>query len=245
MNLFILSGGAAAGVVKGLQAAFEQSSGCKIQATFSAVGVMKERLVSGEPCDLAILTATLMDQLIDSGHVLRETVQSLGVIKTGIAVRSGDTHPDVSSDVGLIAAFRRASAIFSPDTEKSTAGIHFMNVLRKLGIADELKDKFHTFANGAEAMQAMVNSASGHPIACTQVTEILYTPGIDLVDVLPKKFELATDYTLGLCTQAANPESARLFAQWLTGSTSVALRKKGGFEMSPVQESLAPSLKID
>jgi molybdate transport system substrate-binding protein len=231
MKLFILSGGAAAGVVKGLQAEFEQSSGCEIHASFSAVGAMKDRLVSGDPCDLAIFTGALIHQLIASGHIVPGSAQSLGIIKTGIAVRSGDMHPDVSSGEALMAAFRQASAIFSPDTEKSTAGIHFMNVLKSLGIADELKDKFQTFPNGAEAMQAMVNSSSANPIACTQVTEILYTPGIDLVDVLPKEFELATNYTLGICTQARHPESARLFAQFLTGSASQALRKQGGFEV--------------
>ena len=232
MKLFILSGGAAAGVVKGLQAEFEQASGCKINATFSAVGVMKDRLVAGEPCDLAILTGALIEQLTDSGHIVAGSAQSLGIIKTGIAVRAGETHPDVSSSKALITAFRQASAIFSPDTEKSTAGIHFMNVLKSLGIADELKDKFCTFPNGAEAMQAMVKSSSPNPIACTQVTEILYTPGIDLVDVLPKEFELATDYTLGICAGAAQPEQARLFAQWLTGNASLDLRKQGGFEVS-------------
>ncbi len=235
MSLFILSGGAAAGVVSGLQSEFEKSSGCQIHATFNAVGVMRDRLVAGDPCDLAILTRALIDQLMDSGHVLRGTAQSLGIIKTGIAVRSGDGHPDVSSAKALIAAFRQASAIFSPDTEKSTAGIHFMNVLKSLRIADELKDKFHTFPNGAQAMQAMVKSSSPNPIACTQVTEILYTPGIDLVDVLPKEFELATDYTLGICSGSQNSESARLFAQLLTGSASLPLRKQGGFEI-PLNE---------
>ncbi len=235
MNLFILSGGAAAGIVKGLQADFEHASGCQLKATFSAVGVMKDRLLAGESCDLVILTQALIDQLIDSGHVLSGSAQSLGVIKTGIAVRAGQLQPDVSSDQALIAAFRNASAIFSPDTEKSTAGIHFMNVLRKLGIAAELRDKFHTFPNGAEAMQAMAKSSSPNPIACTQVTEILYTPGVALVDLLPKEFELATHYVLGICAAAAQPELASQFAQLLAGEASTVLRKQGGFEIPASQ----------
>jgi len=231
MNLFVLSGGAAAGVVKGLQTEFEKSSGCQILGTYSAVGVMRDRLIAGAPCDLAILTQSLISQLMESGHILAGTSQSLGIIKTGIAVRTGSVHPDVSSRHALVTAFRQASTIFSPDTEKSTAGIHFMNVLKSLGIAEELKDKFQTYPNGADAMQAMVQSSSPNPIACTQVTEILYTPGIDLVDVLPKEFELATNYTLGVCTDAKNPEAAKLLAQWLTGNVSIELRKKGGFEL--------------
>ena len=48
MKLSILSGGAAAGLVQGLQAQFEQQQACQIQATFSAVGAMRELLLAGE-----------------------------------------------------------------------------------------------------------------------------------------------------------------------------------------------------
>jgi molybdate transport system substrate-binding protein len=62
------------------------------------------------------------------------------------------------------------------------------------------------------------------------VTEINYTQGVDLVDVLPAEFELSTDYTLGICTAAQNPEQAQLLAQLLTGAASEAVRRQGGFE---------------
>jgi molybdate transport system substrate-binding protein len=67
-------------------------------------------------------------------------------------------------------------------------------------------------------------------IGCTQVTEINYTEGVNLVDVLPAEFELSTDYTLGICTHAKNPAHAELLADLLTGPTSEAVRKQGGFE---------------
>ena len=50
------------------------------------------------------------------------------------------------------------------------------------------------------------------PIGCTQVTEILSTPGVTLVGPLPKQFELATVYTAGVCTGAAQPELAQRLA---------------------------------
>jgi len=67
-------------------------------------------------------------------------------------------------------------------------------------------------------------------IGCTQVTEINYTEGVDLVDVLPAEFELSTDYTLGICTHAKNPKYAERLADLLTGTASAAVRKQGGFE---------------
>jgi molybdate transport system substrate-binding protein len=52
----VLSGWAAAGVVKGIQDNFENSHQCKINGTFSAVGAMRDLVLQGEPCELVILS---------------------------------------------------------------------------------------------------------------------------------------------------------------------------------------------
>ena len=64
MRLKILSGGAAAQAVRGVQEAFERETGCGIDGTFSAVGEMRDQLLSVPECDVVILTAALGAQLI-------------------------------------------------------------------------------------------------------------------------------------------------------------------------------------
>lgn len=226
----ILSGGAAAAVVKGVQARFEKDTGCTINSTFSAVGMMRDQLLNGTLCDLVILTRPLIQQLIASGHVVAGSAQSLGRVKTGVAVKAGTPHPVVNTRQALTATFRAAQGIYFPDPTQATAGIHFMNVLKSLGLDQELQDVFRVFPNGATAMQSMASSNEPNLIGCTQVTEINYTPGVDLVEVLPLEFELATDYTLGICTQTRQPELAQKLAAMLTGPDSVAIRQQGGFE---------------
>ena len=194
----ILSGGAAAAVVKGVQAQFERDSGATVSATFSAVGQMRDQLLAGSPCDLVILTRPLVAQLVASGHVAPGSELSLGLVRTGIAVRAGAKHPSIGDRGQLAAAFRAAREIYYPDPEKATAGIHFMNVLKALGLDQELKAAFRPFPNGATAMAAMAKSNEAASIGCTQETEINYTQGVELVGSLPKEFELATDYTLGI-----------------------------------------------
>jgi molybdate transport system substrate-binding protein len=228
MNL--LSGGAAAAVVRGVQADFEKETGATINGTFSAVGMMRDQLISGTPCDLVILTRPLIDQLIESGHVVAGSAQSLGLVKTGVAVKAGERHPELGSREALAAAFRAAKGIYFPDPDHATAGIHFMRVLKSLGLDQELSNVFRVFPNGATAMQAMASSDESGLMGCTQVTEINYTPGVELVAVLPKEFELATDYTLGTCTQTKQPALAQKLAAMLTGPASAAIRQKGGFE---------------
>ncbi|HKB53637.1 MAG TPA: substrate-binding domain-containing protein, partial [Ramlibacter sp.] len=58
---------------------------------------------------------------------------------------------------------------------------------------------------------------------------INYTAGVDLVGSLPSQFELATDYTLGVCAKAQQPELAHKLAALVAGPASEAVRRQGGF----------------
>lgn len=228
--LNVLSGGAAAAVVKGVQAQFERETGSSVNGKFSAVGQMRDQLLAGAPCDLVILTKPLIAQLTASGQVVEGTARSLGLVKTGIAVPAGQKHPRIGNREELAAAFRAAKAIYFPDPEKATAGIHFMNVLKALGLDQELQSAFRRYPNGATAMAEMATSTDANVIGCTQETEINYTPGVELVGSLPKEFELATDYTLGICTKAQEPELAKKLAAMVAGPASESIRRQGGFE---------------
>ena len=230
MDLYLLSGGAAAGLVNQLKAEFEAQHGCSLHGTFSAVGAMKEALLQGTPCDVVILSQALVQGLIDSGHVKAGSLRALGVVKTGIAVKHGTQHPAIATRADLQAAFRAAEGIYFPDPKLATAGIHFFQVLQTLGLDTELADRFLTFPNGATAMKAMAQ-ATGQVIGCTQVTEIKYTEGVDLVGVLPQEFELATVYALGISTQSQQPGLAQALSDALTDSSTQALRLAGGFEL--------------
>jgi molybdate transport system substrate-binding protein len=226
----LLSGGAAQALVTRLQDRFKALHGHTIDATFGAVGMMKDKLTGGAPCDVLILTDSLIRQLTDSGHVAAGTARALGVVKTGIAVKTGQPRPAVSTPEELKAALQAARGIYFPDPVKATAGIHFMNVLKQLGLDQTLADRLRTFPNGAAAMTAMAQSSESGLIGCTQDTEILYIEGVDLIADLPKAFELATVYTAAVCTRAKSPEAATQLIDLLGSAEAAALRAECGFE---------------
>jgi len=231
MEVHILSGGAAKGVVAGLEREFAAKTGAGISGSYGAVGAMKEKLLAGEPCDVVILTAALIEELTAAGHLVAGSGAPLGRVRTGVAVRSGDPVPDVSTPEALAAALCAARGIYFPDPHRATAGIHFANVLRKLGIYDSVAPYLRPYPNGATAMAQMAQSTDPQLIGCTQVTEIRYTEGVTLVDVLPAEFELATVYSAAVCTNAANREAAQVLVDMLSGSASAELRSKGGFDI--------------
>jgi molybdate transport system substrate-binding protein len=231
MDVHVLSGGAAQGVVRALQPGFEAGGCAQLRATFGAVGAMKEKLLAGEPCDVLILTQALIAELEASGHVASGSAAPLGRVRTGIAVKSGEARPDVSDPGSLRAALLGASGIYFPDPQRATAGIHFISVLKRLGILAEVEPALRPFPNGATAMSQMAQANEPRLLGCTQVTEILYTPGVTLVAALPAEFELATVYTAAVCSRAAQPDLAQRLVSLLSGAGSGALRVEGGFEL--------------
>jgi molybdate transport system substrate-binding protein len=229
-KLQILSGGAAQGLVEKVREDFLAASGCTIEGTFGAVGVMRDRLIGGAACDVLILTDALVAQLTRDGHLSAASVRPLGTVKTGLAVKSGTPLPAITNAAQLKTALLSAQGIYLPDPVKATAGIHFMNVLQQLGVADALAARLRPFPNGTTAMREMAAAEESNVIGCTQVTEILHTPGVQLAGRLPGEFELATVYTAAVCTRAQQPERATQLVALLAAAETAAARRAVGFE---------------
>lgn len=229
-TLYLLCAGAAQGLVTALQPRLLQELGAHTGGRFGAVGAMKEAFAAGEPCDLFVSSDAIVSSLIAEGLLLPDSRIPLGRVRTGVAVRTGSTHPAVSTPEALAAALRAADVVHYPDPQRATAGIHFAKVLRELGLDGELQDRIRTFPNGATAMRELAASSASNPIGCTQVTEILFTPGVDLVGLLPPQFELATVYTAAVPARAAQPALAARFIEMMTAPDTAELRLRCGFE---------------
>jgi molybdate transport system substrate-binding protein len=212
-TLKILSGGATHGVVEKARAAFEKTSGCTIDGTFSAVGAMRDKLLAGEPADVMILSRTLIDELAASGHVVKASIRDVAKVSAAVAVRNGDALPDIATADGLRAALAAADEIHFPDPARATAGIHFAKVIKQLGLWDEVAGRLKLAPNGATAMRALASSTAAHPIGSTQETEIRASQGVVLVAPLPPGCDLMTVYTAAVTTTAKLPaEAAALIA---------------------------------
>lgn len=217
-----------AGAAQGLVAKLSREAGLEVAGSFGAVGAMMEKFRAGEPCDVVILTQRQIAELAAEGRVDARTCSDLGSVPTAIAVRASDPTPDVSGERALRIALLQADAIYFPDPTKATAGIHFAKVVQSLGIHAQVAENFRTFPNGTTAMKAMAE-AEGHPIGCTQATEILATSGVRLVAPLPAGFDLETVYTAAVSSTSSHPEIAAKFVERLAGEIARAVRNAAGF----------------
>ena len=62
-KIHFLCAGAAQGLVKALQPLLLEETGAHLEGSYGAVGVMKEALLAGEPCDLMIVTEKMIADL--------------------------------------------------------------------------------------------------------------------------------------------------------------------------------------
>lgn len=229
-QLRLLSAGAAHGTVDALASQFQAETGAEIVGTFGPVGAMRDKLLAGEPADLIILSKALISELAAADHVFPETCTDVGRVRTGVAAKQGEPMPDVSSASALRAALLAAKEIYLPDPLRATAGIHFVKVLDRLGVREEVASRLRPHPSGEAAMRAMSQATGAGLLGCTQITEIKRTPGVVLIGPLPAEFELATVYSAAVCTKAASMDLARRFVALLSGDTSRALRAQLGFE---------------
>ena len=228
-TLNVLSGGAAQGLVGSLAARLKEQTGFDIGGDFGAVGAMADKLRSGTPADILILTSALIATLAKEGLADSASVKDVGRVETALAVREADAPVSAPDAARLRSVFLAADAIFVPDTKVSTAGIHVAKVLEQLGIADEVEGRLKIYPNGATAMRHMAASDAKHPVGCTQATEIIATKGIRLSGALPKGCDLATMYTAAVTKGAAHAREAQILIDLLTGRDQAPLRERAGF----------------
>jgi molybdate transport system substrate-binding protein len=232
-DCFVLSGGAAQAVVTAVQPAFESRHGCRLVAEFGAVGTMRDRLLGGAPCDLLVLTEPLIAALARGCRVDGESARPLGSVATGIAVTGASSAQPVTDGAALAALLQVATALYVPDLQQSTAGIHIAAMLDRLGLRETLAARTRAFPNGATAMRELGRDAGTGAIGITQVTEILFTGGVRLLGELPAEYALRTVYTAAITRRTGHRDLATRLVEVLTGPESVALRQRSGFDVGP------------
>jgi molybdate transport system substrate-binding protein len=117
-----------------------------------------------------------------------------------------------------------------PDTKQSTAGKHVASMIEQLGLTQQMQGRISEHPNGAVAMKALADNASGQGLllGCTQASEIIYTSGVRLIGLLPESFGLSTLYTLAIPTGSTQASAAREAVEHLLAASAV--RQTAGFQ---------------
>ena len=209
----VLSAGAMKAMVTELSEGFKKETGHTVVITADTGGGLRKRVEGGEKADVLVAPDAVMDALAKSNHVVTDSRHDLARTAVGVAVREGAPKPDIST----VDAFKRAvleakSIVYLDPATGATSGIHVASVLKRLGLADAIKDKVVLWKGGyaAEAV------ASGKADLCLhQISEILPVKGVTLVGPMPAEINKVTVYTSSLLTGAPTPDAGRALLAYL------------------------------
>ena len=135
----VLAVGSLPGALAQLGPQFEQSSGHKLIIEYGATPGLIKKIEAGEPFDVAILVADMMNDPSRQGLFATGARPAISSVGLGAAVRAGAPKPDIGSAEAFKEALIKAKSVAI--LPESVNGKHFMSVFERLGIGEQMKAK--------------------------------------------------------------------------------------------------------
>ncbi len=203
---------------------FERTTGHNLNVYSGLPTDFVRRANAGEPFDVLISGSGPVDSWIKDGKIIAATRTGIARSGIGVEVRAGARKPDISS----VEAFKRALL-----DAKSIAylrvgsGIYLAGLLERLGIAEAIKSK--VTRPESDLVSELV--AKGEvELGMVVITQILTTPGVDLVGPLPPEIQSYVVFTAGVSANSRVPDAAKQLMKFLTGPTAIPVIKAQGME---------------
>jgi molybdate transport system substrate-binding protein len=203
---------------------FTRSKGLTFAARYQSSNALMQQIAEGARADVAVVTDLNIATLIDRGNIIAGSRRDLAASVTGLAVRKGAPKPDIGSAAALRRTLQAARSIVFSQTGAS--GIHFAEVIKQLGIADEVRAK----ARIQDGLTAELAARGEVEIAVQQISELMQVAGIDVVGPLPPELQKAAVFSAGIFASAKDPAAASEFIAWLASPQTAAIIKSKGLE---------------
>ena len=224
----VLTAGALQEAEKALAADFTRATGNKVNFTAGTVGQIQEKLKSGAPADVIVVSTPALQQLEKAGDVRAQSAVALGRIGIGVGVKAGAPIPDLSTpDKFKDAMLKAKSVTYMDPAQGASSGIATAKIMKDLGIADEMAKKTKLTQTGYSADRV----ASGEvEVAIQNVSEIVPVKGVALAGMLPPPLQVYTPYSAGIAAKTASAKEATDFIRFLTRSEAASRWNDAGIE---------------
>jgi molybdate transport system substrate-binding protein len=238
-ELKVLSAIGMQSVMEDLGPKFERATGHKLAITFTTAGAAVKRAQAGEAADVVIVTRAGIDGLVKNGKVAANNVTALASAGISVAIRKGAPKPDISSPDALKRTLLAAKSISYVDPASGGAsGIHFVKVLDRLGIADEMKSKT-AFPNPKSPAEVGVLVANGEAeIGVHIIVELIPVAGIDIVGPLPGDLQNTIVFDAAVMASAKDAEAANALLHFLRTPDAVTVIKAKGMDPATPRENI-------
>jgi molybdate transport system substrate-binding protein len=221
----VLSTLALAGAVRGLAEKYQAKSGARIDADFAPTVRLLQRLKEGETADVLILTDEGLAGLVSAGTVAKESRVDLARSWVGLAVKTGEPHPDISTEAALRAALLAARSIAY--SRLGASGIFFAQLIARMGIEREINARATVVPMGFTAERIVAGEAD---VAIQQLSELKQVKGIEIVGPLPHHLQTPAVFSAGRMTGSTNIAASDLLLKFLSSREATPALIESGLE---------------
>ncbi len=207
---------AAAGVkspIENILEIFSKQSGSHFELHFDTAGAAQAQYLADPLAKILITTQERIEESKRKGELKEGQMIPLAATMAGIA-SSLNPRPVIKTKEELKALLLSVKSIaFSDPDRGATVGLHFVKVIRELGVEKEVFAKAKKAREGLQTMQWVKDGEV--ELGVTQVSEIVQAAPKTLVGPFPQEFDLSTRYALWI----KEPDAAMMKAliTWLKG----------------------------
>lgn len=226
-EITVMSGGAVEPGLRAAAAAFEKQTAHKVTITFNTTPQMRKRVAAGDTFDVVIAPPAAVKDFAKAGKVEAGGVD-IGRVGSGVAVRPGAPVPAIATGEDIRKAVLEAeSVVFN----RASTGIYFENLLKKMGVWEQVEPKAVRYATGAEVMKHALKGR-GREVAFGPITEILLEKdhGLVYVGPLPPEVQNFTSYIAVPMSAGTQKALAQEFVNFLGGPAGKPLFVAAGIE---------------
>lgn len=223
-QLSVLRSGGFAAAYRELLPAFEKRAGVTVASKVAASqgsdpNTIPGLLRTGFSADVVILSREGLDELMRQGLIVAGSAVDLAQTPLGLAVRTGDPRPDITSVEGFKQAVLRARTV----NLVSTPAVYLNEVLfPSLGIAQAVAHK----ANSGR----LASLPSSEVVVLRPVSEIIHAPGFDFVGPLPAPVQFMGVFSAAVVTGSAQLGLAKDLIAYLSSPQALTAARRNGME---------------
>src|SRR5215470_5238622 len=202
---------------------FERTTGHKLNITTGLSSAFAKRISAGEPFDLMFAPPASLDAYIKDGKLDPDTRTVLVSSDVGVGVRAGAAKPDIST----VEAFKQTLLKAKSITYLGVPGVPQM--LERIGMANAIRSK--TLIPDDDIGSELVAKGEVEMVIVV-ITQILTTPGVDLVGPLPSELRVTTSFGGAVSAGSKAPDAARDLIKFLKSPETVKVIRAQG--MTPL-----------
>ncbi len=221
----ILSGNGGRVAVLEMSERFEKATGTKVNIDFAVNPQVRKRVLDGEAFDVAVLNPPVLDELIKAGKIKPDSRVVIGRIGIGVGIKQGAPRPDISTPAAFKKALLTAKKVAYP--EEGASGIYFANLVKTLGIENEMKDRLMPMP-GEYNVEVVADGAADMVVVVA--SRIYGVKGVEMIGLLPNELQTWIGFAAGVSTQAKDPETALKLAKTMGSKDAEAFLRQVGIE---------------